>query len=72
MNTSAAGLFLSLAIGAVGAGFFLYGRKQQRWPQMVGGILLSIYPYFVPNLWVMAAVAGILVAAVWVAVRMGC
>ena len=71
MNFSAAGLLLSLAIGAVGAGLFIYGKKQARVPQVVGGLLLSLYPYFVPNLWVMAGIAVGIVAAVWIAVRLG-
>jgi hypothetical protein len=71
MDTSALGLILSLAIGAVGAGLFIYGKKQQRWPQMTGGIVLCIYPYFVPNLWLMGAIAAVIVAAVWITVRMG-
>ncbi len=71
MDTSAAGLFLSLVIGAVGAGLFIYGKRQARWPQMVGGALLCLYPYFVPNLWLMSGIAVGLVAAVWIAVRSG-
>jgi hypothetical protein len=71
MDLSTTGLMLSLAIGAVGAGLFIYGKKQQRWPQMAGGILLSIYPYFIPNLWVMGAIAVLIIAGVWIAVRQG-
>ena len=71
MDTGAAGLFLSLLIGAVGAGLFIYGKKQARWPQMLGGALLSLYPYFISNLWLMSGIAVGLLAAVWVAVRLG-
>jgi len=71
MDISPAALFLSLLIGAVGTGLLLYGRKQQRWPQMVGGVILCVYPYFVPNVWVMSGIAVALCAAVWAAVRAG-
>lgn len=71
MDLSSGGLFLSLLIGAVGAGFFIYGKKQSRAPQLILGILLSIYPYFVPNLWVMAGIAVALIAGLWLAVRFG-
>lgn len=64
-------LFLSLFIGSVGFGFFIYGRKQQRIPQLVAGILLMGYPYFVSNLWLMAGIAVLIVALVAVAVRIG-
>ena len=71
MDTSSGGLFLSLFIGAVGTGLLVYGRKQRRWPQMAGGVILCAYPYFVPNVWMMVAIAVALCAAVWAAVRAG-
>lgn len=67
MDLSTAGLFLSLVIGAIGAGLFIYGKKQSRPPQMIGGLLLSGYPYFISNLWLMGGIAVAIVAAVWVA-----
>ena len=67
MDLSSGGLFLSLVIGAVGAGLFIYGKKQSRSPQMIGGLLLSLYPYFISNLWLMGGIAVAIVAAVWVA-----
>jgi hypothetical protein len=67
MDLSSGSLFLSLVIGAVGAGLFIYGKKQSRPPQMIGGLLLSFYPYFVSNLWLMGGIAVTIVAAVWVA-----
>ena len=71
MDLSSGGLFLSLAIGTVGAGLFIYGKKQHRLPQMIGGLLLSFYPYFISNLWLMAGIAIAIVAGVWVAVLRG-
>ena len=71
MDLSTGGLMLSLAIGAVGTGLFLYGKKQQRIPTMIAGVVLCVYPYFVPNLWLMGAVALGILAAVWLMTRMG-
>jgi hypothetical protein len=71
MDTSSASLFLSLLIGAVGAGLLVYGWKQRRWPQLAGGAILCAYPYFVSNVWVMIAIAVSLCGAVWAAVRAG-
>lgn len=71
MDLSAGSLFLSLFIGAVGAGFFIYGKKQRRIPQVVGGIVLSVYPYFVPNLWIMGGVAVGIVVVIWLATLKG-
>ena len=71
MDLSAGSLFLSLAIGTVGVGLFIYGKKQKRFPQLVGGILLSAYPYFVSNLWLMGAIAVGICLVVWLAVLKG-
>ncbi len=71
MDFSAGSLFLSLFIGTVGAGFFIYGKKQRRIPQLVGGIVLSLYPYFVPNLWIMGGVAVGIVLVIWLATLKG-
>src|SRR5689334_9120068 len=53
MNTNSGWLLASLVIGALGTGLAIYGKKQSRWPQLVCGLVLCIYPYFVENLWVM-------------------
>jgi hypothetical protein len=71
MDMSPAALVLSLVIGAVGTGLFVYGYKQRRWPQMAGGAILCAYPYFVPNPWMMGAIAVVVCAAVWAAVHSG-
>lgn len=71
MDLSSGGLFLSLIIGSVGTVLFIYGKKQGRFPQMIAGIVLVAYPYFVSNLWVMGGIAVAICAAVWGAVRMG-
>jgi hypothetical protein len=71
MDLSTGSLILNLLVSAVGAGLFIYGKKQGRWPQMLGGILLSLYPYFISNLWLMAGIGVAIVAATWGAVRAG-
>lgn len=52
-----------------GVGFVLvsYGRKMQRPPQLVAGLVLLILPYVVPNIaWMLAATAGVM-GLMWVA-----
>jgi hypothetical protein len=71
MEFATGALLLSLLIGAFGTGLFIYGKKQQRWPQLVGGIALSLYPYFISNLWLMGGIAVAIVVGVWIAVRQG-
>ena len=40
-------LFASLIWGSIGVGYFIYGKKQQSLPAMVGGILMVVVSYFV-------------------------
>lgn len=47
-------LIASLIPSGVGFVLFTYGRKQQRWPQLVSGVLMMVYPYFTPTLATMA------------------
>jgi len=64
-------LFLSLLISGVGFGFFLYGKKQSRWPHLVAGLVLMGYTYFVEGALAMVAIALAVLAALWWAVRRG-
>ncbi len=64
-------LFLSLITSGIGLVLFVYGKKQERWPQLAGGLALMIYPYFVSTLTATLVIGGAIVAAVWIAVRQG-
>jgi hypothetical protein len=64
-------LLLSLLIGTVGVACFVYGKRQGRLPQMLAGVTLAVYPYFVSNLILMAAIAAAVLALLWLAVRLG-
>lgn len=64
-------LLLSLLIGCAGFVCFAYGKRQQRFPQMIAGVVLCVYPYFVPNLMLMAAIAVAVLVLLGVAVRLG-
>jgi hypothetical protein len=55
----------------VGVGFFLYGKKQQRWPHLVVGIVLMGYTYFVSSVAVMLGIAAALIVALWLVIRVG-
>ena len=56
-------LLLSVVFGSLGAGFFVYGKKQQMLVPMVVGLCLMVYPYFMPNNW-STCVVGVLLSAV--------
>jgi hypothetical protein len=60
-----------VVLGAIGMGLFAYGKKQQRFPQLVAGLLLMIYPSFVSTIGQMMGVGVLLFAALWWALWMG-
>ena len=71
MNFSADLLFASLIISTIGFALFRYGKKQERMPQLICGIILMAFPYFVESTLWMTAVAGSLIAGLWFAIRNG-
>lgn len=71
MNFDVPSLVASFMIGLVGFSLFLYGKKQQRPPQLVAGLVLMVYPYFVPSALAMVGIAVGILAAMWVAIQRG-
>jgi hypothetical protein len=65
------GLFTSFLVGTIGFSVFLYGKKQQRLPHLIGGLLLMAFPYFVANTAAILGIAGLIVGGTWVATRRG-
>jgi hypothetical protein len=49
-------LFASLIWGTVGFGYFMYGKKSQEWPAMVGGAGMMIASYFCASALLMSVV----------------
>ena len=64
-------LFVSLIPSGVGFVLFVYGKKQGRWPQMVGGLLLMVYPYFATSLVSLVATGSVIGFMLWYAIRLG-
>ena len=64
-------LFLSLIPSGIGFILFVYGKKQERWPQLVAGLLLMVYPYFAANLVALVFVGAAIGSGLWYALRIG-
>jgi hypothetical protein len=71
VNLDGNALLASLLIGLVGSACFVYGKRQGRVPQMLFGVVLVVYPYFVPNVFLTLAIAVGLLVALWGVVRLG-
>ena len=64
-------LFVSLVTGGIGFVLFVYGKKQQRWPQLAAGLVFMAYPYFATSLVSLVAIGVGIGVALWYAIRLG-
>jgi hypothetical protein len=71
MNIDPTWLFLSLIPSGVGFVLFTYGKKQERWPLLAGGLAFMVYPYFATSVKTLVGIGLMLGGAVWYAVRLG-
>lgn len=59
---SSAQLIWGMVFGAIGLGFFLYGKRQKAAVPLMAGIALFIFPYFISNVFLLVIVGSVLVA----------
>jgi hypothetical protein len=59
---SVAVLIWGMLFGAIGFGYFLYGKKQKAIIPLCVGIILCVFPYFIDNLYVLVGVGVALIA----------
>jgi hypothetical protein len=71
VNLDPTWLFLSLIPSGFGFVLFVYGRKQERWPQLVAGLALLVYPYFAETVPALIGIGAAIAIALWVALRAG-
>ena len=71
IDLSPSTLFAGMLISSIGFGLFLYGKKATRFPQLVTGLILMAFPYFVPGATLTLSIGGVLLAGLWLGVRMG-
>jgi hypothetical protein len=64
-------IFLSLIPSGIGFVLFMYGKKQERWPLLVGGLILMVYPYFATSVLSLISVGALIGGGLWYAVRAG-
>jgi len=69
-DLSAGTLIASLFVSSIGFGFFMYGKKQERVPQLAVGCVMVIYPYFVSNPLAMCSIAAALLLGLVLALRL--
>ena len=58
----AAELLWGLLFGSIGVGYFMYGRRQGKMIPLLCGVVLIVYPYFMPNTTVLVIIGAIFTA----------
>ena len=71
MDFSPGSIMASLVVGGAGFVAFVYGKKQRRAPQLMIGIVMMIYPYFVPRPLPCLAIGAGLLGLMWLLIYMG-
>lgn len=59
---STAVMMWGMLFGSIGAGFFIYGRKQKAVVPLCVGVALCVFPYFIANVYVLVLVGVALMA----------
>ena len=64
-------MLASVLVGSIGLGLFVYGKRQRRVPHLLTGLVLMIYPYFVPSVALMLVIAAGLLGLLYLAKYLG-
>lgn len=60
---STAEIIWAVLFGAIGMGYFVYGKRQRAAIPFVCGVALFIFPYFMPNVYILV-ITGCAIMAV--------
>jgi hypothetical protein len=71
VNLDAGSLIAGLVVSGVGYVFFSYGRKMTRTPHVIIGLIMMVFPYFIPGVITMFAIAALLCGLLYMATRAG-
>ena len=58
-------LMISMLFGAIGVGYFMYGKKRDNAITMLAGVGLCVFPYFVSNGIALGIIGIVLIALPW-------
>jgi hypothetical protein len=60
---NATSLMIGVFTGAIGVGYFMYGKRQAKFVPLLAGMMLCVYPYFVDGVVWLLVVGAALMAA---------
>ena len=71
MNLDGNSLLAGFAVSTVALGFFMYGKKQGRPPQLIFGIIGMVFPYFIGSPLIVFGIFALLLGLLLLALRLG-
>jgi hypothetical protein len=71
VNLDASTLIAGFVVSGAGFVLFSYGRKMGRVPHIVAGLVLMVFPYFVPSVLLMLGIGAALCGLLYWATRAG-
>ena len=71
LNIDAYEFMASFLVSSIGFVLMAYGKKMSRVPHLVVGVLLMVYPYFVPGALLILLTGGLILGLLWLGVRRG-
>lgn len=69
-DLSPAALFAGMVVSSLGLGLFLFGKRNDRLPQLLSGMALMAAPLVVHGALALWAICGLVVAGLWLAGRL--
>ena len=63
---SMAELIAGFVFGSIGFVAFIYGKRNDLWKPMFGGLALMAYPYFISNTWALYGIGAALTASLFI------
>jgi hypothetical protein len=64
-------ILAGLLVGGIGFVLLSYGWRMKRLPQVLAGIALLVYPYFVGNAVAILCIAPVVLLLLWLLIRWG-
>ena len=59
---NATSIAISVLTGAIGVGYFMYGKRQTKFVPLLAGMSLCVYPYFIDSVLWLVVVGALLMA----------
>jgi hypothetical protein len=70
-NLTFGALMAGMVVSSIGVGLFIYGKRQNRVPHLIAGMVLLVLPFLVRGTLAMSGASAGAIALLWLGVRAG-